>query len=185
MTPEQLSFLEYEFTTSSLLAALATRRKTHPTYAANATDQHRETVKLWLRSYLVQLGKRYQRRSLSEEEHLQEIRILAAEASRIHARALHEGRFRFGVAQKLVNLYLKYLWSVGIVSTVHHCPLDRIINDEANLGYQWNASDSEVEYVQAIFKLRAHVGGELLQKWEICAFQLARSAPFKNHTQSD
>ena len=176
MTPEQLSFLEYEFTTSSLLAALATRRKTHPTYAANATDQHRETVKLWLKSYLVQLGKRHQLRSLSEEEHLQEIRVLAAEASRIHARALHDGRFRFGVAQKLVNLYLKYLWSVGIVSAVHHCPLDGIINSEANLGYEWNTSDSEEEYVHAIFKLRTHVGGEVLQDWEIRAFQVARGA---------
>ena len=176
MTPEQLGFLEYEFTTSSLLAALATRRKTHPTYTAGATDQQREAVKLWLRGYLLQLGKRYQLRSLTEKEHLKEIRSPAAEASRTHGRSLHEGRFRFGVAQKLVNLYLKYLWSVGVVSTVHHCPLDGIVSREANLGFEWNTSNSEAEYVHAISKLRSHAGDELLQEWEIRTFQVARSA---------
>ncbi len=176
MTPEQLSFLEYEFTTSSLLAALATRRKTHPTYAVGATDSEKETVKLWLRAHLRQVGKRYQFQSLTEAEHLEEIRRLATEASRTHSPALHKGKFRFGVAQKLLNLYLKYLWSAGVVQTVHHCPLDGIINGEAKLGYEWNTSDSEAEYIEAISKLRSQVGGELLQVWEIRTFRVARGA---------
>ena len=176
MTPEQLDFLEYEFTTSSMLAALATRRKTHPMYAAAATDSERVAVKQWLRNYLVQLGKRHQSRSLSEAEHLQEICTLVAETSETHASTLHQGRFRFGVAQKLVNLYLKYLWTIGVVRTVQHCPLDGTINAEANLGYVWNTSDSETEYLQAISKLRSHVDGEHLQTWEIRTFQVVRGA---------
>ena len=159
-----------------MLAALATRRKTHPTYAAGATDRDKEEMKQWLRNYLVQLGKRNQLRSLSETEHLKELRTLVSEASKIHGSALHQGKFRFGVAQKLVNLYLKYLWAVGAVRIVHHCPLDGIINAEAELGYEWNTSDSEDEYVKAIFRLRSHVGAEQLQDWEIRTFQVARGA---------
>jgi hypothetical protein len=176
MTPEPLAFLEYEFTTSSLLAALATRRETHPTYAADATVGNKEKFKLWLRNYLLQVGKTYQVRNLSEAEHLSEIRRLVTDARRTHRLALHNGKFRFGVAQKVLNLYLKYLWSAGLVETVHHCPLDGIISREAKLGYEWNTSDSETEYVQAISRLRSHVGTEQLQEWEARTFEGKRGA---------
>ena len=176
MTPERLSFLEYEFTTSSLLAAFATRRKTHPIYAVTASEDQRDGVKKWVRIQLVALGRRYQSGDLTETQHIEAIRNLAAEASTNHGETLHQRRFRFGVAQKLVNLYLKYLWAAGIVKDVHHCPLDGIISNREKLAYEWTTGESEVEYLQAIFKLQSRVGEESLQSWETRTFQEARSA---------
>ena len=174
MTPQQLGFLEYEFITSSLLAAFATRRKTHPIYAAEVTDSQRNEVKQWVRSYLVALGKKYRSNDLTETEHVNEIRYLTVEAGKRYPLLLHKGEFRFGVAQKLINVYLKYLWAVGAVNSVHHCPLDGIINSEVDLRYEWTTSNSESQYLNAISKLRAQVGTEPLQVWEIRVFQNTR-----------
>ena len=175
MTPQQLTFLEYEFTTSSLLAAFATRRKTHPVYAAHATSMQKEEVKQWVRQRLLELGKKYKSENLTESEHVAEILRFKVEVSNRFPAALHEGKLRFGVAQKLVNLYVKYLWTVGAVNSAHHCPLDGIINKVANLGYEWNTSDSEPNYIEAISKLRSHAGEISLPQWEIRAFQEART----------
>ena len=175
MTPQQLIFLEYEFTTSSLLAAFATRRKTHPVYAANATGMQKDEVKQWVRKYVLELGEKYKYENLTESEHVAEIRRFKTEVSIRFPTALHEGKLRFGVAQKLVNLYVKYLWTVGAVNSAHHCPLDGIINKVAKLGYEWNTSDSEPEYIEAISKLKSYVGGSPLPQWEIHAFQDART----------
>ena len=175
MTPQQLTFLEYEFTTSSLLAAFATRRKTHPVYAASATGMQKDEVKQWVRKHLLGLGEKYKYQNLSEGEHVAEIRRIKAEVSKRFPTALHEGKLRFGVAQKLVNLYVKYLCTVGAANSAHHCPLDGIVNKVAKLGYQWNTSDSELEYIEAISKLKSYAGGTSLPQWEIHAFQEART----------
>lgn len=159
-----------------MLAALATRRKTHPTYAADATSEERENVRIWLRKQLIAVGKHYQSRNLNEAEHLEQIRRFAADVTMIHGHLLHGGKFRFGVAQKLMNLYLKYLWSAGVVKLLHHCPLDGLIASESGIGYEWTTSDSESAYTGAISKLRAYVGGEPLPTWEVRIFQVKRGA---------
>ena len=45
---------------------------------------------------------------------------------------LNNGHLNFGVSQKLLNLYLKYLWCMDIVVIPPHFPVDRIIQIKLN-----------------------------------------------------
>jgi hypothetical protein len=38
-----------------------------------------------------------------------------------------KGKINFGIAQKMLNLYLKYMWSLGNIQEPPHFPVDRII----------------------------------------------------------
>jgi len=56
-------------------------------------------------------------------------------------------RFRFGTLQKLVNLYLKYLWCLGwLEKKPLHCPFDGIILKELNITDNWTESDDVERY---------------------------------------
>ena len=37
---------------------------------------------------------------------------------------LKKGKVEFGVAQKILNLFLKYCWSIGWIDKPPHCPID-------------------------------------------------------------
>lgn len=61
------------------------------------------------------------------ETHLNNIVRIANKLSQIHGSILTGGRFRIGVAQKALNLYLKFSWLFGWTSEPPHCPFDRNI----------------------------------------------------------
>ena len=69
------------------------------------------------------------------KDHLENIKALSAEGNKIGkkfseeigAKFLRPTGYKIGVAQKLLNLYLKYLWCLGFVATPPHCPVDAII----------------------------------------------------------
>ena len=86
---------------------------------------------------------------------------------------MHNDRFRIGIAQKLINLHLKYLWCSGVIQEPPHCPIDGIIRDVAKLNYDWIISDNIEEYKEAIESLnkisqRKH---ETLAQWELREFR--------------
>lgn len=78
-----------------------------------------------------------------------------------------------GVAQKLVNVHLKYLWTAGFCPEPPHCPIDGIIRDIAGIDYTWTQSDSIEEYKVAIAKLKtlAEEKGFTLAQWELKVFR--------------
>lgn len=86
---------------------------------------------------------------------------------------LHNGRFRVGVAQKLVNVHLKYLWTAGFCPEPPHCPIDGIIRDVAGISYSWTRSDSIKEYEKAIQNLKSISAAKKLSlaQWELQTFR--------------
>lgn len=70
----------------------------------------REALRLWLTDIELQYCE-----AVAEEHHIKNIVSLSEKLSKEHAGALVNGRFRIGVAQKALNLYLKYLWCLGKV----------------------------------------------------------------------
>ncbi|MFY3919845.1 hypothetical protein ACOTI7_20975 [Achromobacter xylosoxidans] len=100
--------------------------------------------------------------------------LISALADRIscqHEPSLYKGRFRHGVAQKLVNIHLKYLWAAGVIPEPPHCPIDGIIRDLAGLKYDWTVSDSVAEYEAAIAELRVRAQPRTLAIWELQEFR--------------
>ena len=58
----------------------------------------------------------------------------------------------FGISQKLLNLYLKYLWCLGEIKTPPHFPVDRIIQQKLNISkpYAWTKMEDREDYCKVI-----------------------------------
>jgi hypothetical protein len=128
MSPQQWDFLEGEFLTLSINAALQ-----HSSTYATEDEKDREAVRRELRSALCDLSARYAD-GVSEEQHLENIQQLSRRVSQACASSLNGDHLRLGIAQKALNLYLKYLWCVGRIPIPPHCPFDNnVINVAARL----------------------------------------------------
>lgn len=66
---------------------------------------------------------------------------------------LQGGKLRFGICQKLVNLYLKYLWCAGLIDhTPMHFPLDRLIQ-KGSAKIKWTSLEDSETYLAKINEL--------------------------------
>jgi hypothetical protein len=171
--PSKRAFLTYELGLLTLKAALSTRDDVYPVYARQATPIQRAEAKEAIRAILPEIESRYDPAAapVDESAHVEFVSAVSDRLSDAHGHALHGMRFRIGIAQKLVNLHLKYLWSAGLASQPHHCPLDGIVRDMAQLRYDWTSSDSIEEYVSAIADLRLVAGERQIAVWELEVFR--------------
>ena len=166
-------FLEREFAAMSIIAGFATRDRLWPVYG-DADTQGRDETKALVRQLLFALGHRYADTVPDEMRHVIEIAAFAEEVTEARGHCLHLGTLRFGVAQKVVNLYLKYLWLAGLCAEPPHCPIDGIVRDRAGLSYSWTRSDDVDEYWRAIADLKGKAGSDTLAVWELSEFQRSR-----------
>lgn len=107
----------------------------------------------------------------TESAHLENIGRLVQKGSGFGSSILVGGQYRYGVAQKLLNLYLKYLWCMGRVVEPPHCPVDRIILAKTTLRdrLNWTKITTREQYMSAINALRqvATAQGQSLAVWEL------------------
>ena len=117
-------------------------------------------------------------KSVDEDTHSQNIVRLAANLTENHKNSgiLRDQRFRIGIAQKALNLYLKYMWCLGEIESPPHCPLDRRIIEKLDLSwgerekYTWTKLNDIEDYKYLIEKCRkrAKENGNLsLADWEL------------------
>ena len=152
--------------------AFAVRNQGWPIYALNANAPSREQLRDSLRIELRRISEWYQL-PVHPEDHFQRVFEFANTLTALHADVLHGGRFRIGVAQKALNLYLKYLWCLGEILIPAHCPFDNKVIKHLRPHYggpNWTELDSETDYQRLveIANLRAcHEGGLPLAEWEL------------------
>lgn len=168
---DKIEFLRYEAGILTLNASLSTRAGGSPIYSEACREHKRGPIKDTLRRELRDLETAYSYGNISSTEHCDYIASLANRISQTYQDSLHQGRFRYGIAQKLVNLHLKYLWSIGIINEPPHCPLDGIVRDLVNLNYNWTTSDSQEEYMEAVNGLRELAQPRSLSVWELQVFR--------------
>lgn len=164
-------FLCYELGLLSLKAALSTRDSEAPVYAKGVKSHQRKKEKKVLRGVLEKLEEMYVKGGVTEDQHVEFIRQTAEDVSAALGNKLHNGRLRVGVAQKLINLHLKYLWATGYIEEPPHCPIDGIIRDKAKITYDWTTNDSIEDYKQAVAALRNAANGRSLSVWELEEFR--------------
>jgi hypothetical protein len=99
-------------------------------------------------------------------EHFAAIRGISDNLSASFGSILKGGRFRYGTAQKVLNLYLKFLWRLGQIIAPPHCPVDGIVLSAAGIEGRWTHSDNEAEYVGWIKILRQKARPLNLAEWE-------------------
>ena len=168
---DKTAFLRYEFGILTIKASLATRTEGAPIYLASYKEHQRGPFKDALRKELQNLESAYSNGRVAGPIHCEYIGAFADQLSKSHGEFLNDNRMRFGVSQKFVNLYLKYLWVAGLIEEPPHCPVDGIIRDLASLKYDWTTSDSRPEYEAAIATLAKRAHPRSLSGWELQEFR--------------
>ena len=116
-------------------------------YINGATDKARSEFRNELHKEVKEIAVEY-KDTVSEARHIDNI----IKISRLKHSALNNGCMNFGVSQKILNLYLKYLWCLGEISTPPHFPVDRIIQQKLKITpvISWTQIDSPEKYMQII-----------------------------------
>ncbi|OGP70694.1 MAG: hypothetical protein A2Y80_03390 [Deltaproteobacteria bacterium RBG_13_58_19] len=164
MDPQKDKFLKNEFLTMSVFGGLGRSG----TYSKSATEEARKNFRNDLRDKLDEISREYQS-MVTEEEHLSNIRRLSDELSSQFSHCLKNGRFRIGIAQKALNLYLKYLWCVNLIAPPPHCPFDSIVISHLPdcKDLNWTSIDNIEVYSRLVKAARRVAKDKPLPEWEL------------------
>ncbi len=95
-------------------------------YRKGATEFRKNIFKKFLKKQLEYYGKIY-KNGVEPDEHIENIKEFKKNIEEEFSDVLQNNKLRFGTSQKLLNLYLKYLWSLNWIKKPPHCPFDSII----------------------------------------------------------
>ena len=112
----------------------------------------RERITEFLSLKVIPLYKNH----ISEEEHYKNIDALIDYAEEIKGALLACGGYKYGVAQKLLNLALKYYWCLGLIAEPPHCPIDRIVVSETKFKnlINWTRITKKSDYEAVIEEVK-------------------------------
>ena len=107
----------------------------------------------------------YKTTKVTDSQHINNIKALS-DSSKQYKEIFNGGKINFGIAQKMLNLYLKYQWCLGNIIEPPHFPVDRIIqqklNEQAKLKgmyklelLPWTQFKDETHYSKVINHARA------------------------------
>lgn len=152
----------------------------------------RTGVRQSLARKVVRIARGYVDGDVCGEAHVRAIDQLAKEMTAEHNSALRCHRFRFGTAQKALNLYLKHAWLHDWISTPPHCPFDNVIlrplfsklSNElcCESGDKWTQMDCPCCYRTWVRVARTSMsrgGYRSLSEWELREFNRRTAAMVK------
>lgn len=118
-------FLKNEFWMLSVQGAFQRARIYLKNEKSSVQDEYlRDGFRNGFREYIDQKLINDYEVDLSEKKHLSNILAFKHHAESIGYGILYDNNFKYGVAQKLLNLYLKYLWVGGYIKEPIHFPVD-------------------------------------------------------------
>jgi hypothetical protein len=150
---------------SGMSNAIISALQHNKTYRPGTGDPLRPRFRSALANIMRQESQVYLQ-AVSDDQHCAVIRTISDSLSQSFSDGLIGGRFRYGTAQKALNLYLKFLWRLGRIPTPPHCPVDRIVLKKGGIDAMWTKSDSEAEYRRWIETLRRKARPLSLADWE-------------------
>lgn len=140
------------------------------TYTTAANDSDGARLRATLTQQLRDLADQYVA-TVDTDRHIANIAQFCEAVSQAHSQILRNGRFRVGVAQKALNLYLKFLWCLDPNrARPPHCPIDRIVLTAAGINEAWTKLDSLETYAQWVASLTdvaTRAGFDSPQDWEL------------------
>ena len=99
-------------------------------------EKEKLAFRQFIRGKVEEIGHFYWSNEVSNDQHIRNIWRLceqSAEFGKENQSLLKNNRINFGIAQKLLNLYLKYHWTMGHLQIMPpHFPVDRIIQERLN-----------------------------------------------------
>ncbi len=134
-------------------------------------DVSKEKFRLFIRKKLKDYSKLYEK-PVSSRDHTKNIKKFGEVVSTKYGDILLGGKLRFGRSQKLMNLYLKYLWVLGLMCTQPpHCPFDSLIiekmgNEVSDL--KWTSMEDVDDYLKLVEAAKkAKNTKESIAEWEL------------------
>jgi hypothetical protein len=100
------------------------------------------------------------------DQHIRNIEEFAKSLSEHFPDVLSGKKMKIGVAQKAVNLYLKFLWCYGWIPEPPHCPIDRTVLEKVGDYDAWTKIDTIQEYMEKIDKIGNQKGDKSFSEWE-------------------
>jgi hypothetical protein len=137
-------------------------------------DPNKKKVRELLLNIILNFTEQY-RNDVTDSQHCSNIEELANTMSSEFKDkgVLRNDRFRVGISQKALNLYLKYLWCLDEIPTPPHCPIDRRIIEKLGIQYQqrgqydWTKLDCIQKYGELIFLCKKKAEGIPIAEWEL------------------
>ncbi|MCK9400945.1 MAG: hypothetical protein M0Q51_13265 [Bacteroidales bacterium] len=167
-------FLIEELIIFSLNAGLQTRNKSFPIYNTEFKNSNQtKCIRNYIKDFLLKYLSNYS--SIDENNHVQKINELSDSISTKYSEILYKNRFRIGISQKIINLFLKYMWAIGKIDMPFHCPIDNIVKSklqkEVN-GHSlkdWTEIDDIKEYLKyiEIIRLKSIESKITIAQWEL------------------
>lgn len=167
-------FLLAELMQFTISASFQTRNKDFPIYNyenldLNSAKYLRNDIKDFLIRYMINYE------SIDENDHIAKIKELSDIISRKHSKILNNGRFRIGISQKIINLFLKYMWTIGKIDMPFHCPIDNIIKTKVLKGLKniklkdWTEFDTIKDYLKyiEIIRMKSIETNKTIAEWEL------------------
>ena len=110
-------------------AAVSTRNKEYPVF--DIQDKTITTYQFKLRAEVLcnEYVERF-KNNISSLDHVKEIETIREKLENEISNILKYKRMRFGITQKMINLYFKFLWSIGEIEIPPHCPIDGIVKSK-------------------------------------------------------
>ncbi len=142
-------------------------------YSSKDAKREHQEYRTELRAFLEDLlSTQYALRSVTEDEHLKNIDRIQRFRGKKKG-VLKGNKIPFGVAQKILNLFLKYRWVIGDIKAPTHFPVDRQIQEI--LDYQplvnWTGRNNEemtrAKYMKIIEHARKCSDGQSLAEYEL------------------
>lgn len=167
-------FIHREICSLCFIASLGMARRIR-FYKNKKVD--REPIKKYLRDELRKLSIKYSQK-IKSGNHIKTIENFQNQANKKFLGKLAENGFTFGRAQKLVNLYLKYMWICGYTKEPPHCPIDSIIIRELcrirKLGREFRGLSflkmNKDKYKKVLLEIEGARGNQSIAEWELNIF---------------
>lgn len=138
-------------------------------YNKMATEKQKACFKRKTRDFInTNILKKYKTEKVTDLQHIENIKSICDYSSNF-SDIFSKGRINFGIAQKMLNLFLKYMWSLGHIQEPPHFPVDRVIQimliDHAKqMGVTsirleaWTKFNDEKHYLKVINSARELIG---------------------------
>ncbi|WP_047549076.1 hypothetical protein [Psychroserpens sp. Hel_I_66] len=121
-------------------------------YKQNVLEKDKKEFKSKLKGYIDDTFiSSYKQGNVCDAIHIENIESIQKYTANFD-KLLTNGQFNFGVSQKLLNLYLKYLWCLDIILEPPHFPVDRIVQQKLKSKpiKAWTKIETSKEYMSII-----------------------------------
>ena len=133
---------------------------------SNVSDVERKAFREGIKEYVNRLVQQYYINGTDDEQHIKNIEDLCNWVSNKYGGILRNNKLTFGVAQKILNLHLKFLWCLNEIREPPHCPFNSKILGNIREPKRWCEFDID-DYKRVVLLAKQEIKTKSLAEWEL------------------